>query len=291
MESWRRMKAFGSLPVTLLGLCCLLAPGAPSAQPMDREAALAASPRITFKSPKVRGSIALKGGKIDDLTLVRYRETVDPNSAPVTLLSPIGSPRPYYAEFGWSGAAGSNPTVPGPNTESVSLHPYALISRHATSTTSGSYLSHEGLIGVLGDMGLHEVSYPSIDEKRHESFNITNGWLGIADRYWATALLPNTDVRMQANFRRNEDAYQADYLLDPQTILPGGTGSADARIFAGAKEVLVVDGYNAVLQLNRFDLLIDWGSFSFIVKPMFLAIDFFFHIFRITALPSFSLCS
>ena len=66
------------------------------------------------------------------------------------------------------------------------------------------------------------------------------------------------------------ETYQTDYLLDAQTIAPGATGSADARLFAGAKEVAVVNAYEKQLGLNRFDLLIDWGWFYFITKPMFM---------------------
>jgi len=81
--------------------------------------------------------------------------------------------------------------------------------------------------------------------------------------------------------------FQTDYLLDAQTIGPGATGSANARLFAGAKEVSIVGinfplvgigGYNKELGLNHFDLLIDWGWFYFITKPMFLVMDFFFRL-------------
>ena len=81
--------------------------------------------------------------------------------------------------------------------------------------------------------------------------------------------------------------YQTDYLQDPQTIAIGGTGSTNARLFAGAKEASVVGinfpfaghgGYNKQLELNHFDLLIDWGWFYFITKPMFLALDWFYHL-------------
>ena len=96
---------------------------------------------------------------------------------------------------------------------------------------------------------------------------------------------------MQARFSSNLvgaiRTYQTDYLQDPQTIAIGGTGSANARLFAGAKEASVVGinfpigglgGYNKQLELNHFDLLIDWGWFYFITKPMFLALDFFYHL-------------
>ena len=173
----------------------------------------------------------------------------------------------------------------------VSLFPYALISRHGTPKTLGYYILHEGLIGVMGSDGEQTETYKKIAGKKEENWNVTNAWLGFTDKYWAAALLPNTDARVHARFSAaqvgGEQTYQTDYLLDAVTVAPGATGSADARLFAGAKEVSVVGinfplstlgGYNQALQLNHFDLLIDWGWFYFITKPMFLAIDFFFRL-------------
>ena len=86
-------------------------------QTMTREAALKASPRVGIETPRVAGSINLKGGRIDDLSLTQYRETVDPKSPPVVLLAPSGAPMPFYAEFGWVAAAGN--TMPLPNSDTV----------------------------------------------------------------------------------------------------------------------------------------------------------------------------
>ena len=173
----------------------------------------------------------------------------------------------------------------------VTLYPFALISRHGTPKVEGYYILHEGLIGYLGDQGLQEYSYSKIDEDKVKTFKVTNGWLGITDKYWASALLPDTTAQLQARFSSNLVAgtrtYQTDYLQDAQTIAIGGTGSSNARLFAGAKEAGVVginfplaglDGYNKQLGLNHFDLLIDWGWFHFITKPMFVALDFFFRL-------------
>jgi YidC/Oxa1 family membrane protein insertase len=316
------------------------APGLPSAAPVvTREAALAASPRIPIDTPRVSGSLALMGGRIDDLALVQYRETVDPRSPPIVLLAPSGSPQPFYAEFGWTGAAGTSAKLPGPDTlwrqegagalsvdrpvtlvydngeglifrrnisvddkylfsikdsvansgtSAVTLYPYALISRHGTPPTTGYAVLHEGLIGVMGDMclrqggfGLYtecqEESYKTLEDKKAITFDVVNAWFGFTDKYWAAALLPDIDARLRAKFSfamiGQTKTYQADYLLDPQTIAPGATGAADARIFAGAKEVATVNYYDASLHLNKFDLLIDWGHFYFITKPMFWSID------------------
>src|SRR5262245_15906549 len=102
--------------ITLFSLVSLLGTSISSAQPMTREAALAGSPRIAIDSPTLRGSIALKAGRIDDLALVKYRETAEPNSPPIVLLAPSGSPHPFYAEFGWSPPSGTQVKLPGPDT-------------------------------------------------------------------------------------------------------------------------------------------------------------------------------
>lgn len=82
----------------------------------SREAALALSPRITISTPRVQGSIALKGARIDDVVLTDYRVTIDPKSPPIHLLDPTGLKHPYYAEFGWVAASGSSVAVPTPET-------------------------------------------------------------------------------------------------------------------------------------------------------------------------------
>jgi YidC/Oxa1 family membrane protein insertase len=313
-----------------------------SAAPVSRETAIAAVPRVKIDTPRVSGSISLKGARIDDLSLVQFRETVDPSSPPIVLYSPSGTAEPYYAEFGWVPAAGSTIKLPERDTlwqqegsgsltpsspvvlkydngdgltfrrtisiddrylfsikddvtnignAPVTLYPFALISRHGTPQVSGYYILHEGLIGYLGDQGLQEYGYKKIDDAKAVSFKVTNGWLGITDKYWASALLPDTGAQLQARFSSNLvgsiRTYQTDYLEDPQTIAIGGTASANARLFAGAKEASVVGinfpfaglgGYNKQLGLNHFDLLIDWGWFYFITKPMFLALDFFYRL-------------
>jgi YidC/Oxa1 family membrane protein insertase len=305
----------------------------PAAIAANRDAALAQSPRVPIKTDSVQGSIALKGGRIDDLALIKFRETVDPKSPPIILLSPSGSPDPFYAEFGWTNAAGASLKVPTADTlwtqsgsgaltvghpvtltydngqglefrrtiaiddkylftvkdevvnktdKPVSLFPFALISRHGTPKTLGYYILHEGLIGKFGDKGTEEITYKKIEDKKVLNFNATDAWLGITDKYWAAVLLPKTDAHVTANFRADKlgtlETYQTDYLLDGRTIAPGASTTADARLFAGAKEVRVVNDYEKQLNLNHFDLLIDWGWFYFITKPLFTLIDYIYRL-------------
>ncbi len=317
-------------------------PNAPSAQPPTKTAAevIAGSPRVAIDTPTLEGSIDLKGARFDNLSLKQYRETIDPNSPPITLLSPSGAPEAYYAEFGWVPASGSNEPVPGTDTiwkqqgsgalsvdhpvtltydngrgliftrtisvdhnflfgikdevqnksgNPVTLYPYGLVSRHGTPKVLGYYFLHEGPIGVMGDQGLQEPSYKDIAGKS-QSWDVTNAWLGFTDKYWAAVLLPDTSAKVQTRFSASktgeEEDYQADYLGQALAVAPGASASTDTRLFAGAKQVSLVGidfpfgpgGYNQALQLNHFDLLIDWGWFYFITKPMFLALEFFFHL-------------
>ncbi|HWW37497.1 MAG TPA: membrane protein insertase YidC [Xanthobacteraceae bacterium] len=173
----------------------------------------------------------------------------------------------------------------------VALFPYALISRHGTPQVQGYYILHEGFIGVMGDQGEQAQTYKNMHDKKELQWDVVNAWLGFTDKYWAAALLPDIDARVHARYSAGEvggqNTYQTDYLLDQKTIAPGAAVSVNARLFAGAKEVSVVGinfplanagGYNQALNLNHFDLLIDWGWFYFLTKPMFLALDFFFHL-------------
>src|SRR5512140_1728567 len=89
---------------------------ASSAPVVDRDTAIASAPRVKIDTPRLSGSISLKGARIDDLSLVQFRDTVDPASPAIVLFSPSGTAEPYYAEFGWVGAAGSTVRIPDQNT-------------------------------------------------------------------------------------------------------------------------------------------------------------------------------
>jgi YidC/Oxa1 family membrane protein insertase len=162
----------------------------------------------------------------------------------------------------------------------ITLYPYALISRHGTPHTLGYYILHEGMIGVLDDK-LQEASYSDIEKKKDMAFTSTNAWLGITEKYWAATLLPPSAAKIYAQFSFFQNGikrFQTYYNLDPVTVASGSTGAVDTRLFAGAKEVSIVDGYNQQLGLNKFDLLIDWGWFYFITKPMFFALDWIYRL-------------
>ncbi|MGH6684285.1 MAG: membrane protein insertase YidC, partial [Pseudolabrys sp.] len=116
----------------------------------SREAALTKSTRVAIATDSLQGSIALKGGRIDDLSLVKFRETVDPKSPPIILLSPSGSPEPFYAEFGWTGTAGASVKVPNSDTTWTQQGSGALSASHPVTLTydNGAGLEFRRTIAV-----------------------------------------------------------------------------------------------------------------------------------------------
>ncbi len=316
-------------------------PGTPAAPVVEsRQAALARSARVAIDTPALAGSINLRGGRIDDVALKNYRETVDPRSPNIVLLSPAGTQNPYYAEFGWVGPqpgglpnattewtadkttlTPSSPvtltwdngqglvfrrtiavddkfmftiknTVENRGAAPVALQPYGLVSRHGKPATLGYYVLHEGLVGVLGDNGLQEIKYDTLDketpvtgttisEKKWD--NVQGGFLGITDKYWAAAVVPDQSQPYQGTFTSEQAQtgriYQAITAGAAQNVQPGASSEVTQRFFAGAKEVATVDAYHSALGIKNFDLLIDWGWFYFITKPLFKVLDFFYHLF------------
>jgi YidC/Oxa1 family membrane protein insertase len=165
----------------------------------------------------------------------------------------------------------------------VSLASYGRVTRYNKPATPSVYVIHEGFIGVLGaGNGVSEHSYSSIEKEASVNPKAAGGWLGITDKYWASTIVPPQQVPYEARFTHFTDGqprYQADYKTDAVTIQPGQSTELKNLIFAGAKEVPLVDGYEQSYSIPRFDLLIDWGWFYFITKPMFKLMDFFFRYF------------
>lgn len=287
----------------------------------DRAAALAAAPRIRVNTPRLHGSISLLGGRVDDLTLVDYHETIDPNSPEIELLSPPRAPHPYYAEFGWAPADPATP-VPaadtmwtaagGPLTPSspvaltwdngqglrfirtfavdgnymftvtqrventgaaaVTLHPYSLIARAGTPPTAGFYILHEGPLGVF-DRTLKEMKYSDLQDDGTVKVDSTGGWIGITDKYWLAALVPDQKERVAARFSHrmvdNGSKYQVDFLGQPRTVAPGASTEYTDRLFVGAKQVNLLDHYEKTFEIPLFSYAIDFGWFWFLTKPFF----------------------
>ncbi len=299
-------------------------------QAASRESVIAQSPRVAITTPRLKGSINLTGGRVDDLTLTGYREDVEPNSPEIVLLAPDGTAHPYFLQFGW---VPNDPAVkvPGPDTrwsasggaltpdhaidliwdngaglkftrhiavdadymftvtdsvtstakDKITLYPYGLVSRAGPPPATSTYLLHEGPIGVL-DGTLKEIKYADLKGAPPQEFDSSGGWLGITDKYWLSALIPDQKEAIKARFthveRDQTDLWQVDYRGSPRALDPGGTASVASHFFAGAKLVSLLDRYEVQDQIPRFDRAIDFGWFYFLTKPIFLALDFFYKL-------------
>ena len=322
-------------------------------QAETREAALALRPRVRIVTRRLSGSIALKGARIDDLTLLDYRETTEEGSPDIILLSPAESPAaegkqrtsfllpqdaaistgPYFADFGWVAEAGEV-VVPGPETvwqadrreltpaapltltwdntqglifrqkiaidesymftvtrvvenhgtSGVSLLPNGRVKRTGTPSISGFYILHEGALGVF-DGTLDEVDYDDMQDDS-DADGVTcrrsteggcrqsiGGWIGITDKYWLTALVPDQDEPFTGRFVHtvSEDLnrYQADFMREARTVPAGGSIVVVDRLFAGPKVVELLDTYERDDGIVRFDLAAAFRWLFFLAKPLF----------------------
>jgi YidC/Oxa1 family membrane protein insertase len=310
-----------------------------SVRASTREAALALGTRIPVATPSLAGSIGLKGGRIDDLQLVKYHEKPDPKSPTILLFSPTEAPHAYFADYGWTAEGGAPIALPGRDTvwtaagaasltpstpvmltwdngqglvftrtvsvdddymfkitdevenkgsAPVVLRPFGRIFRDAPQNAEqANYILHEGLVGFIGEEGLKEYTYAAFakeDVKREglrRAFrDQTGGWLGITDKYWAAALIPPQKAKFTATFSvdqkrqaTEQDQFETRFEPPPIALAPGAKGSSESYLYAGAKKVSLIEAYEDKLGIYKFNLMIDWGWFYFITKPMFHAME------------------
>ncbi|MGE4313232.1 MAG: membrane protein insertase YidC [Pseudobdellovibrionaceae bacterium] len=302
--------------------------------PLDE--VLKKSIRVPFDTPKIDGTISLSGGRIDDLSLKNYFETLKKEKE-VTLLQPAGAAHPFYAQTGW--VAGANPVaVPGKDTlwtvegnnslspgnpvtltwnngagltfkrtfdldknylftitdkvenatgADITLYPYALIARRGVPESHGkkSSVAYEGPIAyVNGD--LLEPGYKSFKKKPQQVTNGESGWIGMSEKYWLAALLPgqtgSKSFRFLSSQSKDEEArplYQADITDDEgMTIAAGQSGESSIHLFAGAKEIDLLDKYEDELNIKHFDLAVDFGVLYFMTRPFYWLLTTFFDL-------------
>jgi YidC/Oxa1 family membrane protein insertase len=300
-------------------------PAADSARAMrDRRLVIAETPRVAIATPRLAGSINLKGARIDDLVLTTEREGIEANSPPVRLFSPSGAPHAYFGSFGWTGQAGLvvpdgnsvwqasgarlTPATPvtlswnnghgqtfqillsidqaylftveqrvvnrGPG--AVVARPYALVSRVGVSPDPDPWTAHAGPMGVFNGAADYDNNYSDIAEasRRYDS---AGGWLGFTDKYWLAAVIPAQNGQVQAEFLHNRatDSYQADFVAAPAVVPPGRASRYVSHMFAGAKEVALLETYSDTLG-TPLERAIDWGWFRWFMIPIFSLLNWLF---------------
>jgi len=174
-------------------------------------------------------------------------------------------------------------TISNSGDAAASVAGYGRVTRFFKPQTEGIYVLHEGLVGVIGEEGLQEIDYSDVEDTPVIAHaKATAGWMGITDKYWAAALIPPQGAGFETRFAHFTDGrarYQSDFKTDSMAIAPGGSVTSKTLVFAGAKEVPVIEGYQSQFDILNFDLMIDWGWFYFITKPMFWLIDYLYKLF------------
>ena len=161
---------------------------------------------------------------------------------------------------------------------SVNLYPYGLIRRSGEPKTTDFFVLHEGPLGVF-DGSLKEHSYSDLKETGQKGMSIkteeNGGWIGITDKYWMAALIPDQNTNSNFTFRyvNNSASYQTDFLGELSKITANGEIEIVSRVFSGAKKLNLLDKYEEDLKIKNFDLAIDFGWFYFLTKPFFYALS------------------
>ena len=287
-----------------------------------REEALKTTPRVAIDTPALKGSISLRGARIDDLYLEQYPVTTAKGSPKVELFRPEGAQQAYFAEFGWSGAANAPTSAslwtktagdvlsPGKPvtltfdggqglvfsrtisvddhfmftvTEQVENHsaapvaivPYGSVQHQGKPVLNPNPLIHEGGVAALGEK--HELriqAFKDWKEKGDTNISDNGGWTGLTDKYWLAAVIPEQSEPVKGGFRistsNGVDVYEAIYQGQTRKIAPGGRLTETRRLFAGAKRVELLKGYERDLGVPNFaDNAVDWGNLWFITRPVF----------------------
>ena len=167
-------------------------------------------------------------------------------------------------------------SVINPTNKKYDFYTYGQIIRNEIPDISNFYILHEGLIADLDDE-LIEEDYDDIQEKKF-SRTAQKGWLGIGDKYWVTSLIPPREKEFKTTFDY-KDKFRANFVsTEPLELNENSLIEETLQIIVAAKRVDVIDGYAESLNIDKFDLTIDWGFLYFITKPLFFGIDYFFKL-------------
>ena len=295
---------------------------------VNRDEVISSSGRVVFDNGKIKGSINLEGGFIDDLVLEEFRETLDPTSDLIEFLNPLGSQDAYYLDTGW---VSSDSTLELPNNKSIwktdktsmgvndpvklfwtnsqgitfekiisldenylfnvdqrvinnsdrsfDLFPFGLSKRQGIPEMQNFFILHEGPISIT-DGVLEEYDYDDLKENKKIKHTSIGGWIGITDKYWQTAIIPNQNEPIHQtysySFAENVDNFQTDIVGEKIAVSNGASISHNFKLFAGPKIVSVIDTYMEEYGIQEFDRSVDFGWFYFLTKPIFNVLQFVF---------------
>jgi len=173
-----------------------------------------------------------------------------------------------------------NDSVANRGGATVNLFAYGTVERQSIPKTASTWILHEGFVGVANgseqDAKYADFKDPGTPPK---TFDSTGGWVGITDKYWMAAIIPPQGESYNGAYLGSKtpagvDAYQANYRLGARKLAPGGTANVSHKLFAGAKVVDILRGYQDSQAITHFDLAVDWGWFWFLTRPFFFLLDY-----------------
>ena len=160
--------------------------------------------------------------------------------------------------------------------KTYNFYSYGQIIRNKIPKISNFYILHEGLLATL-DGELIEEDYDDIKEKKF-SRNASKGWFGIGDKYWISSIIPPENKGFKTTFDY-KNKFRANYISAEGTeVGPNETIEDKIQIIIAAKRVETIDGYAESLNIEKFDLVIDWGIMYFLTKPLWFGLDYFFKL-------------
>jgi YidC/Oxa1 family membrane protein insertase len=163
------------------------------------------------------------------------------------------------------------------STAPISLAPYGLVSRRGEAHKAETNV-HVGPVAVLDDtLKDTDLEFAKLKDEGPKRYTSTGGWLGLTEKYWLAASVPDAKAKIAATFQYAAGQYQTDWLASTMTVPAGGRIATMARLFAGAKEVNLLDRYTEA-GIPRLDKAVSWGWFEIIAKPIFYLLDFLFKL-------------
>ena len=160
--------------------------------------------------------------------------------------------------------------------KTYNFYSYGQIIRNKLPEISGFYILHEGFLSVLDDQ-LIEEDYDDIQEKKFTQ-TAQEGFFGYSDKFWLTSIIPPRGKEFKTTFDY-KNKFRANYISSDGTeVGPNDAIEEEIQIIVAAKRVKTIDGYAERLNINKFDLAIDWGVMYFITKPLFFALDYLFNL-------------
>ncbi|MDB9739199.1 membrane protein insertase YidC [Candidatus Pelagibacter sp.] len=160
--------------------------------------------------------------------------------------------------------------------KSYNFYSYGQIIRNKLPEISGFYILHEGFLSVLDDE-LIEEDYDDIQEKKFTQI-AQEGFVAISDKFWVTSVIPPKGKEFKTTFDY-KNKFRANYISTKGIEVKANSSVEEKiQIIVAAKRVNVIDGYAENLNINKFDLAIDWGFMYFITKPLFFVLDYFFKL-------------